>query len=68
MKKREEYIEEMKNKKIEISEYEFSDVLSRVIAKNKHIETLTSANPVLMLAFTAFGIELSKELFDKKND
>ena len=55
-----------KNKKIEITETEMAEVISDVVA-SEDIAKLTKASPVLMLAFTVFGIELTRALFNRES-
>lgn len=55
------------DKKIEITRTEMAQAVTDVIA-SKRIMELTQASPVLLLAFTVFGLELTRTLFEEKNE
>lgn len=38
----------------------------RVIAENKNIDKMVKSNPILILALTAFSVELTNELFKEE--
>lgn len=57
----------MEDKKIEITMEQLAEATAKTLAKDP-MDTLIRNTPMLVLAFSIFGVELAKTLFDDKEE